>query len=221
MAYFGTQRSLLPGRGIVTDPKGKKPDSDHPHEDDLSLDLSSELEGLPAAGGEHPPHDPSLSASTEEFQFSGPAEELDFTEPADFAFPTEQPASDQSGSFVAGEHVGAEQAFGAEEGSPAESPLPEETAAEAEMAGEGIADLEIAEESAEKEPKPKFELPAWARIAEWVTIGVLAAGALLAVIISSIWVEKNPKQVTLILNIACPVLLGLIPYALWRSMRAG
>ncbi len=107
---------------------------------------------MPAAGEEHPPDDPSLSASTEEFQFSGPAEELDFTEPADFTFPTEQAAACRTVGRACPrrEHVGAEQAFGAEEGSAAESPLPEEAAAEAEMAGEGIADLEVAEEPSEE-----------------------------------------------------------------------
>ena len=29
---------------------------------------------------------------------------------------------------------------------------------------------------------------------------------------------QDPRQVTLTLNIGCPVMLGLIPYALWRSM---
>ncbi len=211
----------------MTEPKGEKPDSDHPHEDDLSLDLSHDQEGLPAGGEEHPPHDPSLSASTDEFHFSGPVEELDFSEPTDFAFPTGQAAeaesvSEQSGSFVA-EPAGAEQSFGAEGGfgaeeTPAESPLPEEAGVQSELAGEGIADLALGEESAEEKPKPKFELPAWVRIAEWVMVGVFAVGALLALIITSIWVEKNPKQVTLTLNIACPLLLGLIAYALWRSM---
>ena len=88
MAYFGTEGSLLPGRGIVTDPKGEKPESDHPHEDDLPLELHQDQEGLPAAGEEDPLDALSLNASTEEFHFSGPAEELDFTEPTDFTFPT-------------------------------------------------------------------------------------------------------------------------------------
>ena len=34
--------------------------------------------------------------------------------------------------------------------------------------------------------------------------------------VSVFWV-KDPKQVTLTLNIGCPLMLGLIPYALWRS----
>ena len=169
------------------------------------------------------------NASTEEFHFSGPAEELDFTEPADFQFPSGQPAEpslsfEQSGEFppVAGtaysQSAEGETLFGAAEQFSAETPH-----AEAEAAEEGIADLEAAEElpegmeEGEEEAKPKFELPRWLQITEWVTVGVLAVGALLAIVISVFWVQE-PKHVTLALNIACPVMLGLIPYALWRSM---
>ena len=206
----------------MTDPKGEKPGSDHPHEDDLSLELQQDQEGLPAAGEERPLDAMAMNASTEEFHFSGPAEELDFTEPSDIAFPTEEPAeggvaSEHSGEFAAAEPAEAGEFFGAEEISSGESPLPEALAAEGEAADEGIADLEAAEEPAEGEEKPKFELPAWARIAEWVVVGLLAVGALSAVVASVFWLE-NPKQVTLILNIAFPVMLCLIPYALWRSM---
>ena len=206
----------------MADPKGERPESDHPHEDDLPLDLHQEQEGLPPAAEENPLDALGLSASTEEFHFSGPAEELDFTEPADFTFPTEQAAetgvvSEQTGELAFAEPAEAEGLFGTEEGSPAESFLPEEAAVDTELAGEGIADLEAAEEPAEaEEEKPKFELPAWVRIAEWVTVGLLGVGALAAIIISIVWVQ-DPGRVTLVLNIACPVMLGLIPYALWRS----
>ena len=104
MANF--ERTLLPGRGIVTDPKGEKPDSDHPHEDDLSLELHRT-----AAAEAHPLDALSMNASTEEFHFSGPAEELDFTEPSDFTFPTEHTeaggATEHVGEFAAAEPVAA------------------------------------------------------------------------------------------------------------------
>lgn len=198
----------------MTDPKGGKPESDHPHEDDFPLDLNLGQEGVPGAGEEFPQE--SMSASIDDFQFSGPAEELDFTEPADFTFPTEQTgegAAEGTSEFAPAEHTGGEQFFGADEqgfGSPAA----EEAPVEAELADEGIAELESAEE--EEAPKSKFELPPWVRTLEWITVGLLAVGGLAAVICSAAWV-KDAKQVTLILNIACPVLLGLIPYALWRS----
>jgi hypothetical protein len=202
----------------VTDPKGKKPDSDQPHEDEFPLELHDEQEGLP--GENLLPEAMAMNASTEEFHFSGPAEELDFTEPADFAFAAEQPAegfAEPSSEFAAAEPVEAEGLFGAEEAA-AEPVQAEEAAVEPELAGEGIADLDMAEGLAEgEEPKPRFALPPWVRTAEWVAVGVLAAGALLAVVISVIWVE-NPARVTLILNIGCPLMLALIPYALWRSM---
>ena len=165
----------------MTDPKGDKPESDHPHEEDLPLELHLDAEGLSA--DDLPVSDASMSGSIEEFHFSGPVEELDFTEPANFTFPTEpaEVASDQSGEFVP-EPAGVESFLGAEgfgaEPSAAdpghmvpESPLPEEAGVEPQLAGEGIADLEAAEEEAK--PKPKFQLPAWVRTVEWVLVGLL------------------------------------------------
>ncbi|MGA2255419.1 MAG: hypothetical protein ABSG53_12205, partial [Thermoguttaceae bacterium] len=124
----------------MTDPKGEKPQPNQPHEDDLSLELHKDQEDLPLAGGDNLPEALSLNASTDEFQFSGPAEELDFTEPADFAFPTEQPAeaaAEQSEDFAAAEPAEAQSLFGAEE-SLAASSLSEEAAIEPELASEGI-----------------------------------------------------------------------------------
>ena len=96
---------------------------------------------------------------------------------------------------------------------PAESPPPEDAGGEAELAGEGIADLEAAEE---EKPKPKFVVPRWVRIAEWVVVGLVAVGALTTILCTIVW-ARDAKQVTLTLNIACPVMLALIPYTLWRS----
>ena len=159
-----------------------------------------------------------MSASTEEFHFSGPAEELDYTEPADFTFPGQpsggEAASEHSGELAAAEPAEAEGLFGPEGIPSAESPPPEDAAVEPELAGEGIADLETAEE---EKPKPKLELPAWVQTAQWVMVGLLAVGSLVAVICSIVWVPQNPKQVTLTLNICCPLMLALIPFALWRS----
>ena len=197
----------------MTDPKGEKPESDHPHVDDSSLELGGDQQGLPAAGEENPLDALGLSASVEEFHFSGPAEELDFTEPTDFAFPTQQ-AAEAGAIRQSGELAAAGQLFESDEGSPAGSLLPEAAVIQPELAGEGFADLEVAEEPAEEEKqKPKFELPGWVRTVEWVMGGLLAVGALLAIVISIVQVQ-NP---TPILNIAFPLLLGLIPYALWRS----
>ena len=213
---FGTQGPLLPGRGNVTDPKREKPESDHPHEDDLSLEFQQDQEGPSLAGGPLPLEDMSLSSSTEEFHFSGPVEELDFTEPADFTFPTlpsSEVATGQSGELPGAEPAEAQDPFGADADAAGEPALPEDGHVESDVAGEGIPEVEAAEE---EKPKPKRELPAWVRTAEWIAVGMLAVGAFLSVIISSLWLD-NPKLVALILNIACPVMLALIPYALWRS----
>ena len=145
---------------------------------------------------------------------------IGFHRAGQFCLSRKQPSegiAEPSGEFAAAEPLEAEGFFGAEEA--AAEPVPaEEAAMEPELAGEGVADLELAEGLAEgEEPKPKFTLPPWVRTAEWVAVGLLAAGALLAVVISVIWV-KNPARVTLMLNIGCPLMLGLIPYALWRSM---
>lgn len=205
----------------MTDPKGEKPQSDHPHEEEFPLDMFQDQEGVPAADEENPLEAAPMNASVEEFQFSGPAEELDFTEPTDFAFPTGQPTEGAIGSepttdFAAAEPAPTEQFFGPVQGFPGESPLPEAIAAEPELAGDGIADLEAAEEPPEGEEKPKFELPGWVKVLEWVMVGVLALGALAAIVVCVVWLE-SAERVALILNIACPVMLALIPYALWRS----
>ena len=68
----------------------------------------------------------------------------------------------------------------------------------------------------EAEAKPKFELPAWVHTAEWIAVGVAGVAAVAAVAFGKFLIT-DPKQLTLIVNIACPVMLGLIPYALWRS----
>ncbi len=198
----------------MADPKHEKPDSDHPHEDELPLEFEQVQEGLPAVGEFAPLEDMSLSSSTDEFHFSGPLEELDFTEPSDFTFPSLPPGdvpSEHSGELAAAEP--AEALFGADTGIPGEPALPGDGEVTPQIAGEGIPDVEVAEE---EKPKPKRELPAWVRAIEWVAVGVLALAALLAVVISSIWLD-SPALISMILNIACPVMLGLIAYALWRS----
>ena len=111
----------------MTDPKGEKLGSDHPHGDDLTQDLRQDQEGLPAAGEEHPLDAPAMNASTDEFHFSGPAEDLDFTEPSDFAFPTGEPAeggdaAEPSSEFPAAEPAEAENLFGTVESTLAELP---------------------------------------------------------------------------------------------------
>jgi hypothetical protein len=196
----------------LADPKDKKPESEHPHEDDFPLELN-----LEHAGDEALPESESTSASMEEFHFSGPAEELDFTEPADFTFPT-QPAGEHEagfehpGAFAPAEHAEGEHFFGGEEHGFGESPATEEPVS----ADDAVPDLEAAEEEV---VKPKRELPAWVRTVEWVTVSLLAAGSVLAVVISAFWVEKKPDQITLTMNIAFPLMLALIPYALWRSSK--
>ncbi len=201
----------------MSDPKGEKPESDHPHEDEFPLELHTDQAGAGSLGDEFPLESLSTSASIEDFQFSGPAEELDFTEPADFAFPTEQPSAvESSGEFAPPQEAEGQPSLGAEEGSFGESLPTEEAVAEPLLAEEGIPDLKAAEEGESEAPKPKFELPAWVHTLEWVTVGLLAVGGLLAVVCSVVWV-KDARQVTLTLNIACPLLLALIPYALWRS----
>ena len=192
----------------MSDSKAEKPDSDHPNENEFPPELQPDQGALPAAGEENPLDALGLSGSTDEFHFSGPSEELDFTEPADFSFP-----SGQALDFSA-EHTGAENLFAAGETPPAESPLPDNAAVDVELAGEGIADLEATEE---EEEKPKFELPAWVRIAEWITIIALAVVAPIAVAVCILNV-KDPDRVTLVLDIACPLTLALIPYVLWRTV---
>ena len=199
----------------MTDPKREKPKSDHPQEDDLSLDAQQDLEGLPTAGEGFSLEDMSVSASTDEFHFSGPVEELDFVEPANFTFPNEEPGGIAAGSSVelAAAELFEEEPFVASEDVVDESPPPDVGPIEPDLVGEGAPDADIA---SEEKPKRKFALPAWVRAAEWLLVGIAGIGALMAVIISVFWID-NPKLVTIILNAGCAVLLALIPYVLWRS----
>jgi hypothetical protein len=207
----------------VTEPKGKKPESDHPHDEDLPFELHEDPKGSSSADSENPLKDLSLSSSTEDFHFSGPAEELDFTEPADFTFPSElgEPAAaaGQSGELPAAEATGIEGLFGEDFDHHVESPLAEAGVSEGATAVEAAEEIEVAGESAgeESQPrKPQRELPAWIRKFEWVFIGSLAVLSPLAIIIAVFFLSDH-KLVTLIFNIACPLMLALIPLALWRS----
>lgn len=211
-AFWERRNSLLPGRGIVTDPKHDNPESDHPHEDDLGLEFHEEA--LPSGGEEHPLDAPSLNASADEFHFSGPIENLDFSEPSGFEFPTEQPLEAEVAAEGASEDFSAPEAFSLDVPAAALGPAEEELVAEAAAELEPVGETE--DEAVEAEAKPKFELPAWVHTAQWVAVGVAAVASLLAVAFAKFLIT-DPKQVTLILNIACPLMLGLIPFALWRS----
>jgi hypothetical protein len=222
----------------LSDPKGEKPHSDHPHEDEFEFEMHEHVadEGPHGhehaehehAAGEHDPLDAlGINASSEEFHFAGPAEELDFTEPADFTFPTEhaeaEASSDSSAEFAPHEHGGIDHLFGGDEAAPHEAAVGEEAAEELEpvaVAAEG----EKVEAEEEKQPKPKRELPAWVRTLEWVTVSLLAVIGLIAPIVAIVWIadakDKNSADtVSLIVNICFPMLLLLVPYALWRSSR--
>ena len=105
----------------MSDPQGERPHPDHPQQDDFELEsLSEERGAIPpghkgdAAEVENPLDALGLNASSDDFQFTGPMEELDFSEPADFTFPTDQPAETAAVSHSAADHSAAEHVFGAE-----------------------------------------------------------------------------------------------------------
>jgi hypothetical protein len=212
----------------VSDPKGETPRTEHPMEDDLLLDFSTQHEEgapLPELLGQdaeidaaHPVVQSNVNASTDDFQFTGPLEELDFTEPADFTFPSEAiesgAVSDSSANMGTVEHAGLEDLLSTEEAAPQTSGEGEAVAvSETEEAPE------LVENAAEEAPKakPKRELPAWVHALEWTTVALLSVGSLIALFVSIIWLDS--KTATLILNIAFPVMLASIPFALWRSSR--
>jgi len=216
----------------VSEAKGEKPNPEHPQEDDLLLDFSTQHEeGAPQgkahgqdhaeADALHPLAEPGINASTDEFQFTGPVEELDFTEPVDFTFPSEaaevEAVSDSSADMGAVDHAGLEHLLGAEEAAPHKAAVSDATA-EPQPAAEAP-DQDLAEKDAEKEPnaKPKRELPAWVHALEWTAVALLAIGSSISLFVSIIWLDANTA--TLVLHIAFPVMLALIPYSLWLSSR--
>ncbi len=219
----------------MSDPKGEMPHPDHPHEDELEFELhetaAEESPHGPAHAADeheaaelHPLHELGIQASSEDFHFTGPAEELDFTEPVDFTFPTEhveaEAGSDSSAEIATSDHSGLEHLFGGDEAAHHEADIGEEAVAEFEPGAEMAEGEAGAEEM--PTPKPKRELPAWVRTLEWVTVGLLAAIGLIAPFVAVIWIA-DPKTastadtVSLIVNICFPMLLLLVPYALWRS----
>ena len=218
----------------MSDPKGETPHPDHPHEDEFEFELHETAAEEGPHGSDHaveghtpaernPLDELGIQASSEDFHFTGPAEELDFTEPADFTFPTEhfeaEAGADSSAEIATPEHAGLEHFFGGDEAAH------HETAADEEMVAEAVPAAEAAEGEVgvEEKPKPnaKRELPAWVRTLEWVTVVLLAAIGLIAPFVAIIWVAdpKTADTVTLIVNICFPMLLLLVPYALWRSSR--
>ncbi len=211
---------LFSGRGILSDPKEPKAESEHPHADEHV----GELHGLPGFGpsaGPNPLHELGLHASTDEFHFSGPMEELDFTEPADFTFPTGPDGSAIHGTSVP--HFGhseAEGLFGGEQSHEHQHERGEGLPHEGGDVHDGIVDTELAtddavavEEAAEL-PKPKRQWPKWLGKAEWAAIIALPVIAVVANIAAIGWLDATVKR--WVLNISCPVLLLLIPYAMWR-----
>jgi hypothetical protein len=221
----------------VSDPHGETPHLDHPQDDDFALELPLEHETAAppghhegaAAEEPHPLDALGLNASTEDFQFLGPVEELDFTEPADFTFPTDAPGeaeavADSTAEFASADHGEMEHLFGTAEAVP-EDAVAEEALAEAEAAPEAAEAEPVLDEAAQQAEADlgymvpaKRELPAWVHTLEWTTVSVLAAASVIALFVGIIWIP-NPDTVTLILNVCCPLMLVLIPYALWRSNR--
>jgi hypothetical protein len=204
----------------VSDSKGEKPQSGHPHEDEFDFEMFEPAAGEGPHTPEHAAHEPNpldelgINASSEEFQFTGPAEELDFTEPTDFTFPTghvdAEAGSDSSAEIATPEHAGVEHLFTGDEAA-----IHEAAGEEAAPAGEAADGEEGVEEEA---PKPKRELPASVRTLQWVIVGLLAAIGLIAPFVA-IFAIDSPDTVTLIVNICFPMLLLLVPFALWRSSR--
>lgn len=210
----------------MSDPKSEIPHPDSKPEDELELEFLPETEhaapvevphGGPAAEEPHPLDGLNVNASSDDFQFTGPAEELDFTEPADFAFPAEQPGAGEALSdSSAGIPAGLEHLLGAEEAAPHEAAAADQAVAQAEAAP---AETEAAEAEAEEESplKPKRELPAWVHALEWTVVAVLAVGAVIGLLVAAFL--ENGDTATLVVDICCPLMLALIPYALWRSSR--
>ncbi len=194
----------------MSDPKDKTPHPDNPHEDELEH----------TAHEPHPLDELGIHTSSEDFQFTGPAEDLDFTEPADFTFPTEhfeaEAGADSSAEIASPEHADLEHFIGGDE---AAHHTNDEMVAEAVPAEAAEGEVGVEEKPA---PKPKRELPASVRTLEWVAVGLLGAIGLIAPFVAIIWIAdpKSPSSadmVSLIVNICFPMLLLLVPYALWRS----
>ena len=174
----------------MADPQGRIPESDEPI---------------------HPEEKPAESESYEEMSFTQEVDALDFTEPTDFAYPAE----------AAGE---AEAVADTEFGEPLENelvfPEAEATTADAEegpvVAGEGTADVaEAAIDEGEEEEfvEPEKQPSAMLGVMEWIVaaaaIGLFWGLLTLATSFAGLWIW----------NTIYAVILGLIPFVLWKTRK--
>lgn len=213
----------------MADPKDHKPEHHDPNQppEVPAFEFPEEL-GLSGPAADAGPAEPlaelGFDASQSDVNFPS-TEELDFTEPADFSFPSEVAAEGEVPPELEGvseEVASADGGLrGSEEEVMAEPALGEDEVPEPELAGEGIEPVgeESIEEGELAEAVPKSRIPAWLGPAQWVLIGTLALAAVIVDIVAVGWV-KNPHTFEIIWNVSFPVLLLLIPYALWRAKNA-
>ena len=135
----------------------------------------------------------------DEVGFGEPLEELDFTEPADFDFPSDAVAEDVvPGEGEVSESIGL-------------SGLGLTSDQEPIVAGEGVPEAEeVVEEVEETEPRPRRNLLKW--LARLELPGVVAIAAV-------IWFVANMMTANGIWSATFLILLGLIPYALWKTRK--
>ena len=169
-----------------------------------------------------------------------PAEEMDFSDSPDFAFPSE-PASEgevpadysppdygpadenpadenpadegpPSGMFGAGDATG--EFFPGAEAAGSAEPVQEgeDAVVEADEAVEGV------EVDAEPEEKPKWHMPAWLDKVQWTVVALVAVGLFILDIVAAVWFSA-PAMINTVWFVSYLVLLVLIPYSLWRSRK--
>ena len=156
---------------------------------------------------QHPGEAPVESESYEEMSFTQEVDALDFTEPTDFAYPAEA---------VGEAEAVADTEFG--ESLETDSIFPEAEAVAVDVgegsvvAGEGIADLgEAAIDEDEAIAAEGVKKPAaWLGLADWV-VAVLAIGLL--------WGLLTLATNFPIWNAVYVVVLGLIPFVLWKTRK--
>ena len=180
MADFGSEGASLQGRGIVSDPKGKKPESDQ-EEDlplELHLDAGGAFRGRRRPAGERREHErldrgvPLLRScrgvgfhGTGQFHLShgtgrGRIRPIGRVRPP--------PNPRESRAFSGPRAWGRNRA-------PRNRLFRKTPALSRTSQARGLPTSK--QPKKEAKPKPKFQLPAWVRTVEWVLIGLLGVGA--------------------------------------------
>ena len=182
----------------MADSKGENPDFEEPDQPGNEWDAAEPVDEV---GFGEPVDEVGFGEPVDEVGFGEPIEEMDFTEPADSSFPSDAIAEDTLS--VDGEVSEAVTSLSGLGLTSDQEPI---------IAGEGVPEVEEVVEEFEEEAKPQRGKTLLKWLARLEIPGVL----LIAV---AIWFVTHMITENVIWHAAFLILLGLIPYSLWKTRK--